>query len=359
MNLSVKLGNRELQLPLIQGGMGVGISLSSLAGAVMKQGGMGVISAAHPGYKKDDFYANSVACNVEAIIEEVQKAKMLSNGQGLCGVNIMVASKDYDTYVDAAVKAGADAIISGAGLPLHLPKLVKNKEILLAPIVSSGRAVSLILKTWDRHYHRLPDFIVVEGSKAGGHLGFKKEDILHGEVASLEMLLQEVLEAVDKHCKKKKRIPVFVAGGIFDKEDIAHFLSLGASGVQMATRFIATEECDAHENFKQAILSAKKDDLILVKSPAGLPGRAVKNTFMQNIMDGASIKPKHCISCMKPCVPSNTPYCISEALIHAVRGEMEEALVFAGSNAYRIHEITTVEKLIHELFSFYDKEEQQ
>lgn len=339
-----------LEIPLIQGGMGVGISLSGLAGAVMKEGGMGVISAAHPGYRKPDFWQKSKACNVEAIIEEVQKAKMLSNGKGLCGVNVMVASRDYEAYVKASLEAGADAIISGAGLPLHLPEIVKDADIMLAPIVSSGKAASLILRSWKRHSHRIPDFIVIEGALAGGHLGFKKEEVVQETYASLDTILQDVLALLPPYEKEAgRKIPVFVAGGIYTQEDIKHYQSLGAYGVQMGTRFIATQECDADERYKQMFIDAKKEDIVLVKSPAGLPGRAIMTPFMKEHENKRAI-PAHCIGCMLPCKPDSTPYCISEALIHAVKGEVEDGLVFAGANAYRIDHMMTVHELIHELF---------
>ena len=340
----------HLEIPLIQGGMGVGISLSGLAGAVMKEGGMGVISAAHPGYRKEDFWNNSTACNVEAIIEEVHKAKAMAQGKGLCGVNVMVASRDYEAYVKASVQAGADAIISGAGLPLHLPEIVGDADILLAPIVSSGKAASLILRSWKRHSGRLPDYIVIEGALAGGHLGFKKEELMEERYASLETILADVLDVLRPFEEEANRkIPVFVAGGIYTKEDIQHYQSLGAYGVQMGTRFIATQECDADVRYKEMFLKAKQEDIVLVKSPAGLPGRAILTPFMKETAE-KRVVPTRCIGCMLPCKPDVTPYCISEALIHAVKGEVEQGLVFAGANAYRIEQITTVKQLIQELF---------
>lgn len=340
---------KSLEVPVIQGGMGVGISLSSLAGAVMKEDGMGVISAAHPGYRKPDFWKNSMICNIQAMHEEIAKAKEWAQGKGLCGVNIMVASKDYEFYVKAAVDAKADAIISGAGLPMHLPAIVKDADILLAPIVSSGRAAKLILKTWDRHHHRLPDFIVIEGSLAGGHLGFKKEDLITNKAEPLEKILADVKALLPEFEERYQRqVPIFVAGGIYDAQDIRHFCDLGAAGVQMGTRFIATQECDASPAFKEVIVQAQKEDIELVKSPAGLPGRAVMTDFMRQVKE-KRIAPSHCIGCMLPCKPATTPYCISEALIHAVHGEVEQGLVFAGANAWRITEIVTVKQLMDEL----------
>lgn len=349
MRNSITLGTKELSVPIIQGGMGVGVSLSGLAGAVMKEGGMGVISAAHPGYRKETFWKSPLETNKEALKEEIQTAKALSGGHGICGVNVMVASEHYEDYVEAAIQGGADAIISGAGMPMNLPSIAGSDQVLLAPIVSSARAARLILKSWDRHYHRCPDFIVIEGSDAGGHLGFKKEDLMCGKVQSLEEILPEVLEVLNPYCEQYgKEVPVFVAGGIYSHEDIVKFQKLGAAGVQMATRFIATYECDAHQNFKDKIINSTKEDITLVKSPAGLPGRAVLTDFMKQTTCGR-IPSSHCVKCMKPCVPSTTPYCISEALIHAVQGEVEQGLVFAGANAWRIEGMTSVHDLIREL----------
>lgn len=342
----LQLGTRTLNLPLIQGGMGVGISLGNLAGHVMKEGAMGVISAAHPGYRKDTFWQDACTANIEALHEEVTKAKQIAQGKGLCGVNIMVASHHYEDYVKAAVAAKADAIISGAGIPLDLPKYVDNHDILLAPIVSSAKVARLILKAWDRHAQRIPDFIVIEGALAGGHLGFRKETLLSETYESNETILAGVLAELKPYEERYgHRVPVFVAGGIYDGADIAHIMAKGASGVQMATRFIATEECDASEAYKKAFLHAGKEDIHLVSSPAGLPGRAIDTAFTKKIQE-KRIPPHHCIGCMKPCKPDQTPYCISEALIQAVTGNLEEGLVFAGTNAYRIQEITTVSELI-------------
>lgn len=346
----VQLGKHTLKVPIIQGGMGVGVSLSSLAGNVMKQGGMGVISAAHPGYRKEDFWKDSVNCNCEALKEEIQKAKAMSEGNGLCGVNVMVASKNYDTYVKASIEGGADVIISGAGIPLDLPGLVEEgADVLLAPIVSSGKTARLIAKAWDRHYHRIPDFIVIEGSLAGGHLGFRVEELQNGTCATLQDILQDVQKEMKPYEEAYGRsIPLFVAGGIFDGKDIAEMINLGASGVQMATRFIATHECDANDAFKQQFIQATKEDVQLVKSPAGLPGRALRTTFSDEVKQ-ARLAPKRCITCMKPCVPATTPYCISDALIAAVQGNIDHGLVFAGANAYRIDKLMSVKDLIDEL----------
>ncbi len=346
----VKIKDKILKVPIIQGGMGVGVSLSSLAGSVMKEGAMGVLSAAHPGYRKEDFNKNSLKCNIDAIMEESKKARAISGGKGLLGINIMVASKDYAEYVKAAVKAKVDAIISGAGLPLDLPKLVSDKSILLAPIVSSGRAIRLILKRWDKRHKTVPDFVVIEGSEAGGHLGFKRNDLLDCTCESLSKILSDVKKELAPFEKEySKNIPVFVAGGIFTGSDIANYLQLGADGVQMGTRFIATEECDASKAFKDMVINCKKEDIAIVKSPTGFPGRGIMNSFMREVEKRGNICMSSCYNCLSLCNPQDTPYCISQALIQSVKGNVEKGLVFVGSNAYRINEMTTVHNLISEL----------
>ena len=347
---SVKISGRTLTVPIIQGGMGVGISLSGLAGAVAKQGGMGVISAAHPGYNYPNFMTDATNVNRQAIIDHVKKAKETACGNGMVAVNIMVAAREYDKMVAAAIDAGADAIISGAGLPMALPALTHGKDILLAPIVSSGKAARLIASAWDRRHGTVPDFVVVEGCLAGGHLGFRKEDLLAGSCETLEQILPAVQKELQSFREKYgKEIPVFVAGGIFTGRDIAHFISLGADGVQMGTRFIATEECDADIRFKQAVVDCKKEDIAIVQSPTGFPGRAVMNRFMQKVKRRGNISVQKCLECLTPCKPQDTPYCISQALIQAARGNVDNGLVFVGENAWKITEITTVKRLMDEL----------
>lgn len=353
----VKLGSRFLEVPIIQGGMGVGISLGNLAGHVMKEKGMGVISAAHPGYRDPLFRQQPDIANINAICQEALKAREISQGNGLLALNIMVAGKQYAKMVQAAVDAKYDAIISGAGLPLQLPGLVGNNDILLAPIVSSGKALRLIATAWDRHYQRTMDFVVIEGYKAGGHLGFKKEDLMQGTCQELEDILKEVLEVLIPFEEKyQRRIPVFVAGGIFDGKDIAYYLSKGASGVQIGTRFIATYECDADPRFKQAILDCKKEDIVLVDSPTGFPGRGLLNPFMRKVKERGPISITHCLECLTPCTPSHTPYYISEALIQAVKGNVNQGLVFVGENASRINTMTSVHQLMETLIDETNRE---
>lgn len=346
----IKIKDKTLSIPLIQGGMGVGISLGNLAGHVAKCGGMGIISTAHPGYRHPDFYTNTLATNLQELDVEIKKAKDIADGKGLVGVNVMVAINDYEEMVNQAIKSGADVIISGAGLPLTLPKYTKGTDVAIAPIVSSGRVANLICRTWDKKFNVIPDFIVIEGSEAGGHLGFDKDEVIEHKTQSLETILEEVLEAIKPYEDKyHQTIPVFVAGGVYSGKDIRHFLNLKASGVQMATRFIATHECDASDIYKQMFVDCKKEDIVIVKSPVGMPGRAMKTELIEKLANGEKIPLTHCFNCLRPCDPKTTPYCISMALIHAAKGDVDKGLVFCGSNAYRIDKIVHVEELINEL----------
>ncbi|MCI1944648.1 NAD(P)H-dependent flavin oxidoreductase [Clostridium luticellarii] len=339
------IGDLKAAVPIIQGGMGVGVSGYRLTQAVAKEGGIGVISTVQIGYREPDFEVNTREANVRALRKEIRKARELCPG-GIIGVNIMVAINDYDYMVKTSVEEKADIIISGAGLPLSLPKLVSGSNIKLVPIVSSGKAASLIMRNWIKKYNRIPDAIVVEGPKAGGHLGFHLEQLQEGK-EKLEDIVCDVIEVV-KSLKCGKKIPVIAAGGIYTGQDIVKFLKLGASGVQMGTRFVATEECDAHINFKKAYIDSRKEDIKIIKSPVGLPGRAIRNKLIRKAEKGRII-PYKCYNCLKKCDPGKTPYCISEALINSVRGNTEEGLVFVGSNAYRVNKIVKVKELIKEL----------
>lgn len=339
----------RISIPLIQGGMGVGISLGNLAGHVALNGGMGVISTAHPGYREEDFENNTLNANVRALKKEIKKAKDIAESNGMVAVNAMVAIKDYDEMIQASLDAGVDAIISGAGLPLRLPQLVEGHDVLIAPIVSSGKACRLILRNWNKKYKRCADFIVIEGSQAGGHLGFKKEDLLNGKVQTLEEIFLEVKEVVKEfEGLFNKHIPIFVAGGIYTKEDIQKYLALGVDGVQMATRFITTYECDASDKYKEMFLKAKKEDIELVTSPVGMPGRAIRNKLTETIKT-QRIPVKKCYQCLIPCDVKTTPYCISKALIEACKGNIDEGLIFSGTNGYRSDKLISVKDLIEEL----------
>lgn len=300
-----------LDIPIIQGGMGVGVSLGNLAGNVAACGAMGVISSVNAGYREDDFEKSPFEANIHALRKEIRKAFCIANENGMVALNVMVAVNHYDETIKAAVEEGIEAIISGAGLPLHLPELVKGTDTLIAPIVSSGKAANVICKSWDNKYNVIPDFIVIEGPKAGG---------------------------------------------VFDGKDMAEYIKEGASGVQIATRFIATEECDASEEYKKMMLEAREDDVTIIKSPVGMPGRAIRSNLIQKLDNGDTFPPITCNLCLKACPHGNkTPYCISRALIEAVKGNKEDGLFFCGANVGRIKEIVTVRELINEIVDEWRK----
>jgi NAD(P)H-dependent flavin oxidoreductase YrpB (nitropropane dioxygenase family) len=270
--------------------------------------------------------------------------------RGVIGVNLMVASADYEDMVQTAVDEDIDIIISGAGLPLELPKFIGSKDIGLVPVVSSARTLKIICKRWLLRYNRLPDAVIVEGPQAGGHLGYGYDDLVNGTVPNLKDILMQVLEVVSSF---DKAFPVIAAGGIFDGGDIARYLSLGASGVQMATRFVCTEECDAHPSFKQAYVGASREDLTIIKSPVGLPGRVIKSAFVEKINRGETMPFRCKFQCLRTCDPTTAPYCIAKVLANAVEGDLDNAFVFAGANAYKCKEIVTVKKLIEQLEEEY------
>lgn len=346
----MKLGNRELALPLIQGGMGVGVSMGGLAGAVAAQGAMGTLSTADAGWNEPDFAAHPQQANLRALRREVQRAKRLAAGAGLVAVNAMVATRQYADSVRTALEAGADAIVSGAGLPLELPALAEGFEALLAPIVSGPRAAQLICRTWAKRYGRVPDFVVLEGYQAGGHLGFEEADLLSGRCTPLSRLIPEVLAALRPFEEKFGRaIPLFCAGGVATGAEMARCTRLGAAGAQLATRFIATEECDASQGYKDVLLAARPEDLRIIHSPVGMPGRAVNSPLVQRLAAGMRQPPAHCSGCIKSCRPAETPFCITHALIEAVKGNWEEGLFFSGSRVDLVDRMRTVPDLIDEL----------
>lgn len=346
----MKLGNRELALPLIQGGMGVGVSMGGLAGAVAAEGAMGTLSTADAGWNEPDFAAHPQQANLRALRREVQRAKRLAAGAGLVAVNAMVATRQYADSVRTALEAGADAIVSGAGLPLELPALAEGFEALLAPIVSGPRAAQLICRTWAKRYDRVPDFVVLEGCQAGGHLGFEEADLLAGRCAPLSQLIPEVLAALRPFEEKFGRaIPLFCAGGVATGAEMARCTRLGAAGAQLATRFIATEECDAGQGYKDVLLAARPEDLRIIHSPVGMPGRAVNSPLVQRLAAGMRQPPAHCSGCIKSCRPAETPFCITHALIEAVKGNWEEGLFFSGSRVDLVDRMRTVPDLIDEL----------
>lgn len=343
------IGDLTAKIPIIQGGMGVGISLSSLAGAVAKEGAIGIISAAQPGYTDEEsFGVNSLAANLKALKYHIKKAKEISNG-GIIGVNVMCASQHYEEYIQCCVEGGADIIISGAGLPAKLPLLLKGTNVKFAPIVSPLKAAKVLFNTWDKRYQTVSDFVVIEGPKAGGHLGFSPEELEKGDFSDYDKEVVSIIEFVKSFEEKYgRKIPVIFGGGVFDRNDIDHYMNLGCDGVQMATRFVATKECDASEAFKQAYVNAKKEDITIIKSPVGMPGRALNNSFVkQRQLEREKVA--KCYRCLNKCNPADTPYCITSALVRAVKGDVENSVVFCGENAYKIDKITTVKEILDEL----------
>jgi NAD(P)H-dependent flavin oxidoreductase YrpB (nitropropane dioxygenase family) len=336
--------------------MGVRVSRANLAAAVANTGCVGVIASAGLGQFENHSGTEFTNVNQEALRYEIRKAKRLTNG--IIGVNIMVALSDYENLVKTAVEEDVDLIISGAGLPLTLPKHLNGKDIKLIPVVSSARTFQIICKRWKSRFNKLPDAIIVEGAKAGGHLGYSYDSVTNNTAHALDQTIQEVIKIADCFVPS---IPVIAAGGIFDGDDIAHFLKLGASGVQMATRFVCTDECDVHNNFKQAYLNAEAEDLTIIESPVGLPGRVIKNRFVEKIRQGTTIPFKCNYHCLKTCDPQRAPYCIAEVLANAAEGKLDESFAFAGSNAYLCNEIIPVDvlvkKLVEELASGIDQEE--
>lgn len=350
----LKIGNLTARLPIVQGGMGVGISLSGLAAAVANEGGIGVIAAAGIGMLDYDFSTKFLEANITRLKSEIRKAREKS--KGIIGVNIMVALTNYAEFVKASIEEGIDVIFSGAGLPLNLPQYLEGKcQTKLVPIVSSARAASVICRKWLEKYNYLPDAIVVEGPKAGGHLGFKETQIFDEEY-SLEKIIPEVVSEVRTFEDKAGRpIPIIAAGGIYTGEDIYNIMKLGASGVQMATRFVTTEECDASIDFKNTYINSKEEDVTIIKSPVGMPGRAIRNTFTEDISRGAN-KPYKCpYHCIVTCDYKNSPYCIALALTNAQKGNLNQGFAFAGANAYKADKIISVRELIKTLQQEYSE----
>lgn len=354
---ALKIGDLEARVPIIQGGMGVGISLSGLASAVANEGAIGVISSAAIGMLEPDFAKNFREANARALRKEIRKAKEMT--KGIIGINIMVALSDYEEHLTVAVEEGADLIISGAGLPLKVSEKVledkngKNRTKFV-PIVSSGRAANVVFSYWIQHYKVLPDAVVVEGPMAGGHLGFKRDQIDDPNY-KLEKIFPDVVNVIKSYEQRYgKNIPVIAAGGIFTGADIYKFIQLGASGVQMATRFVGTYECDASMEFKEAYVKSTKEDIVIIDSPVGMPGRALRNKFLNDVSNGIR-KPTRCPwKCLKTCEYMNSPYCIALALTNAKKGYLDDGFVFVGANAYRVNEIVSVKSLIDTLKKEYD-----
>ncbi|OQX95636.1 nitronate monooxygenase [candidate division KSB1 bacterium 4572_119] len=348
MNIpSLKIGNMISEMPIVQGGMGVRVSLSSLAAAVANEGGIGTISSIALGDINATIgeYEKS---SREALIREIRKAKKLTSG--LLAVNIMEALSNARDLIATAVREGIKIIVVGAGLPLKLPEIVEDDSVNLIPIVSSGRAAGLILRSWDKRYGKTADGFILEGPLAGGHLGFSNEQLDNIDDYSVEKLLPDVLDAVKSYEEKyDKKIPIIVGGGIFDGKDIARMLKLGASGVQMGTRFVCTDECNVSPQFKQAYLEATEDDIEIIKSPVGMPGRAIKNKFLTKVENNGKSRIKCQYKCLSVCNIAKAKYCIAKALLNSWAGDVHNGLIFCGQNAYRIKEVISVKQLFAEL----------
>jgi len=350
---SLLIGDLSIPMALIQGGMGVGISLSGLASAVTTCGGLGVISAAGIGMNEPDFASNYIEANNRALVREIRTAR--ASTPGALGVNIMVAMANFADLVKTAIKENVEAIFSGAGLPLNLPSyLPEGSKTKLVPIVSSARAAVILCKKWLLHFGRTPDAFVVEGPMAGGHLGFKAEQI-DAPAFALEKLIPEVLLGLAPYSAPNgAAIPVIAAGGIYTGSDIHRLIQLGAAGVQMGTRFVATDECDADERFKQSYVIAKERDIVIIKSPVGMPGRAINNDFLASVSNGEKIPSTCPFHCILSCEHAKTPYCITLALANAQKGRLKYGFAFAGKNAWRVDRIMPVRELFHELIAQYE-----
>lgn len=345
---TLQIGDLSIQHPIILGAMGVGVTRHKLASAVTNAGGLGVISGVNLGFEESDFKTNRLEANLRALRKEIQLAKEKTKN-GIVGMNFMVAMNNYAEHVKEAVKSGIDLIVSGAGLPTELPEFVKNTKTKIAPIVSSAKACAILSKVWDRNHQTAADAVIIEGVDAGGHLGFSLEEIENRKFDAKQCIEDVRKVLMPYEAKYNKKIPIILAGGIYDGQDIANAISYGAEGVQMATRFVTTEECDAHINFKKQYLKATEQDIGIIKSPVGLPGRAIQTPLVENLAQGIKPKIEYCVQCLKTCNPQTTPYCISNALIKAVQGNLDEGLFFAGSKAYLTDKIVSVKTLFDTL----------
>jgi nitronate monooxygenase len=355
---SLKIGKYTIEKPIVQGGMGVGISWDKLAGNVSKEGGLGVISAVGTGYYNNKEFAGKLVANrplteknfyskdgFEAIIKNARKI----SGDKPLAANILYAISGYGEVVRNACELGIDIIITGAGLPTNMPEFTEGyPDVALVPIVSSPKALQIICKRWQKRYNRLPDAVIVEGPKSGGHQGFTYE-----QCKLPENQLENIVGPVVAEAAKWGGMPVIAAGGVWDKRDIEEMLSLGASGVQMGTRFIGTHECDAHPNLKQVLIDAKEEDIQLMKSPVGYPAQGVVTNLTHLVAkrEGPAVR---CISnCVSPCNRGEEAkavgFCIADRLSDAYEGNLETGLFFSGTNGYKLTGLISVKELITKL----------
>jgi nitronate monooxygenase len=353
---SLKIGNLTVKYPIIQGGMGVAISLSKLAAAVANQGGIGVISAAAIGMTEPGFERNFRKANQTALRKHIRLAR--DNSDGVIGVNLMVALSDYDDLLRVAIEEKADVVFLGAGLPLKMPDFViekgfENIHTKFIPKVSGAKAAKLIFQYWASKFGHVPDAVVVEGPKAGGHLGFKKAQLTDGQVDLADLITETVNEVKVFEEKFNRKIPVIAAGGIYTGADMHKIMQSGASGVKLGTRFVTTHECDADIEFKNSYINSKQEDITLVDSPVGLPGRVIDSDFVHRMKNGET-KPFKCPwKCLKSCNFKEVPYCISEILHNSATGNLHEGFAFAGTNAYKATKIQSVKDVFAELVSEY------
>ena len=348
----LKMGQHTVHYPIIQGAMAVRVSGAKLAGAVANAGGVGVISSLGLGLISPDFGAqprrsNFFYANQPALIDELQKARAISP-DGIIGVNILIATRDYPVLAQTAAAHGANLIVTSAGLPLHLPAYTANyPDVALVPMVCGLEAVQFICQTWQQYYNRLPDAFIVENSQAvGGHIGTTCEDFN----SRIECLIPQIQNYLQHQLQVD--IPLIAAGGIWDRADVDHMLALGASGVQVGTRFITTEECDADRRYKEFHLKARQEDVVVVPSPVGKPARALRNVFAQKAIAASPALERRCIAnCLESCLCRDTrqTYCILQALANAARGDVENGLIFSGANVGRAERIMSVAEVIAEL----------
>jgi nitronate monooxygenase len=345
----LQIGSVTADIPIVQGGMGVRVSLASLAAAVANEGGIGTIASVGLGdieTSKEQYEEESR----DALANEIRKAKSMTDGH--IAINVMSVLSNAEALIQTAIDEGIKLIVVGAGLPLKLPSQVEDTTVNILPIVSSGRAAQIILRTWDKRYGRTANAIILEGPLAGGHLGFSEEQLEKPDDYTLDKLLPELLEGLKTYEDKYgAKIPVIVGGGIYDGEDIARMLSLGASGVQMATRFVCTDECGVSPRFKQAYLDAAEEDIVIIKSPVGIPGRAIRNKFVKKLEEEGRIAVRCPYRCLTACKMAEARFCIALALLNSYFGDLDHGLIFTGANSHRIHEIVSVKELIGELLS--------